>query len=103
MAQFIIINNQLMTNNGCPDDKDEIPYISLREFLLDIQNGLVHTQPKNWKNLFNNLVGDMIKKEIRYLPSNLKQMAVVCINEIFEEIKIAEAEQLRSFKYTNKH
>lgn len=68
-----------MTNNsGC--DKKENPYIPFREYLADVWNGIVKINPRGCKKQFDELVSDMLLKEIRFLPRIIKLAAMdVCV------------------------
>jgi hypothetical protein len=87
MATMYFIKNGIVmtTNNG--NDKMEIPFIPLREFLIDVWNGLAITNPQRCKTMFNDLVCDMLLKEIRNLPREIKLAAMKVTEDLVNEIQ----------------
>lgn len=75
----------MTTNNG--EDKKEIPFIPFREFLLDVWNGLAITCPQRCKSMFNDLVSDMLLKEIKMLPREMKLAGMKVVEDLVNEIE----------------
>jgi hypothetical protein len=61
------------TNNG--GDRAEIPHIPWTEFLQDVWTGLLVTV-NNPHEIFNNMLRDVMLKEVRNLPVHMKNMVV---------------------------
>jgi len=75
----------MTTNNG--GDRKEIPFIPLREFLLDVWNGLATIEPRRCQTMFNDLVSDMLLKEIRMLPREMKLAGMKVVEDLVNEIQ----------------
>lgn len=82
---FIKDNIVMTTNNGY--DKKEIPFIPLREFLLDVWNGLATIDPQRCQSRFNDLVSDLLLKEIGILPRDLKNAGLDVVEKLLNEIQ----------------
>jgi hypothetical protein len=79
----------MTTNNGY--DKNETPFIPLREFLTDVWNGLAKINPKDCKTKFNDLVSDMLLKEISMLPREMKLAGMKVCGDFVDELQSAFA------------
>jgi len=75
----------MTTNNG--GDRKEIPFIPFREFLLDVWNGLATIEPRRCQTMFNDLVSDMLLKEIRMLPREMKLAGMKVVEDLVNEIQ----------------
>jgi len=86
ITQYFITNKIVMTtNNG--RDKKEIPFIPFREFLLDVWNGLVTIDPQRCQSRFNDLISDLLLREIRILPREMKLACIDVAEGLINEIQ----------------
>ena len=89
MTMYFVTNGVVMTTNNGSDNK-QIPHIPLREFLTDVWNGLATINPKGCHSQFNDCVSDMLLKEIRFLPRELKLAAMKVCADFVIDIQAAE-------------
>jgi len=90
MTTYFMMNGIIMTTNNGYDHKEK-PHIPLREFLEDVWNGLAMTNPKGCKTQFNDLVSDMLLKEISMLPREMKLAGMKVCGDFVDELQRAFA------------
>jgi hypothetical protein len=85
-TMYFITNGIIMTTNNGEDRKDT-PFIPFREFLIDVWNGLAITEPQRCQTMFNDLVCDILLKEIKILPREIKLAAMKVVEDLVNEIQ----------------
>lgn len=99
MATYFLQNDTIYTtNNGF--DKATVPFIPLREFLVDVWNGFAVIDPKNCQKKFEAHLMDMMNKEIYMLPHNLRVVACDVVQKMIENLK---ADQKKALDGKGKH
>ncbi len=71
----------MTTNNG--NDYKKNPHISFIEYLNDVWNGInqMDLPEKQKKEFFDQCVADVLNKEIRLLPTELKFQGITTIDK----------------------
>jgi hypothetical protein len=99
MATYFLQNGTIYTtNNGF--DCAKVPFIPLREFLVDVWNGFAVIDPKNCQNRFQAHLMDMLNKEIYMLPHNLRVVACDVVKKMIEDLK---ADHKKALDKNGKH
>jgi hypothetical protein len=99
MATYFLQNGTIYTtNNGF--DCAKVPFIPLREFLVDVWNGFAVIDPKNCQNRFQAHLMDMLNKEIYMLPHNLRVVACDVVKKMIEDLK---ADHKKALDKTGEH
>ena len=93
MATYFLQNDTIYTtNNGF--DKATVPFIPLREFLVDVWNGFAVIDPKNCQKRFEAHLMDMLNKEIYMLPHNLRVVACDVVQKMIDNLKADQKKAL---------